>query len=216
MHYARVLLRRGTLALLVAIIAIELVPLYMRLATASRTYTAVEQAPHAQVAIVLGASVIGGKPSPILAARADGAITLYHAGKVDAILVTGDNGALSHDEVTPVREYLLQAGVAPADIFLDHAGFDTYSSMYRARVVFEATSAIIVTQDFHLPRALWIARAMGLDAYGFVAPGARADIYDYLREVPASCKALLDVVLRREPRYLGMPFPLTESGEATW
>lgn len=191
-------------------------PILMRVATMSYIYETTESIPHTQVAIVLGASVIAGKPSPILAERADAAILLYQKGKVDKILVTGDNGALSHDEVTPVRKYLLDAGVQASDIFLDHAGFDTYSSMYRARSVFDAPSATIVTQDFHLPRAVYIARHLGMESYGFVATGADASAADYVREIPASLKALYDLYIERMPKYLGEHIPLSGDGTATW
>src|SRR5665213_102092 len=106
------------------------VPIMMRLAVKPFTYASFQDVPVTEVAIVLGASVVDGKPSPILAARADMAIQLFEAGKVSKILVTGDNGELTHDEVTPVRKYLTDAGIPDDDIFLDHAGFDTYSSMY--------------------------------------------------------------------------------------
>jgi SanA protein len=202
------------LILLLALVCIA-VPIAMRLAVQSYTYTSFQNIPVTQVAIVLGASVVGGKPSPILAARADMAIQLYEAGKVSKILVTGDNGELSHDEVTPVREYLTAAGIPDDDIFLDHAGFDTYSSMYRALKVFDVTSATIVTQDFHLPRSLSIARSLGIDAYGVVADG-QGTPYDYLREVPASDKALWDLLTGRLPKYLGTQYPITGSGTSTW
>ncbi len=132
------------------------------------------------------------------------------------ILVTGDNGALSHDEVTPVRKYLLDAGIPAEDIFLDHAGFDTYSSMYRARAVFGAQTITITTQDFHLPRALWIARHLGLTAYGLAAPGGEISLYDHVREIPASLKALWDVLTYRVPKYLGPAIPLSGDGQTTW
>jgi len=166
--------------------------------------------------MVLGASVVRGAPSPILRARADAAIALYKAEKVQKILVTGDNGALSHDEVTPVRKYLLDAGIPAGDIFLDHAGFDTYSSMYRARDVFAVDSMIIVTQDFHLPRAVFLARHLGLTAYGFVADGGEGKVYSYLREVPASVKALGNLLVGRVPKYLGDTIPITGDGSTTW
>jgi SanA protein len=179
------------------------------------TYTRIDDVPKTDVAIVLGASVRAGQPSPVLEERAHAAVDLYFAGKVKKILVTGDDSALSHDEVTPVRKYLLAAGVAPADIFLDHAGFDTYSSMYRAHAIFGATSATIVTQDFHLPRSLFLARSLGLSAYGFVAGGEGTGA-DYLREIPASIKALFDVIRHRVPKYLGDQIPLTGDGSTTW
>lgn len=193
-----------------------LVPIAMRAAVAGYMYTSVQAVPASDVAIVLGASVVRGIPSPILAERADVAIALYRARKVSKILVTGDNGAQFHDEVTPVRKYVLDAGIPARDIFLDHAGFDTYSSMYRARDVFLAQSVTIVTQDFHLPRALWIARHLGLTAYGVTAQGSEDSAYDYMREIPASIKAFFNVIFDRQPKYLGITIPLSGDGEATW
>lgn len=199
-----------------ALVLLITVPIAMRAAVEKYIYTSLQEVPHADVALVLGASVYRGEPSPVLARRADVALLLYQAGVVSKILVTGDNSALSHDEVTPVRKYLLDAGVPPADIFLDHAGFDTYSSMYRARDIFQARSLIIVTQDFHLARSLWLARSLGLDAYGVVAEGPQNSGYNYLREIPASLKAVMDVVIHREPKYLGDTIPLSGNGESTW
>ncbi len=209
---------RGALLIiaLVALILVLVPVLFLRIATASFTYATPDQVPRTDVAIVLGASVGGGIPSPVLAARADEAITLYLKGKVSKILVTGDNGALSHDEVTPVRKYLLAAGIPAQDIFLDHAGFDTYSSMYRAQAVFGVRTAAIVTQDFHLPRALFVVRSLGIDAVGIVAPEDGGDALGYLREIPAAWKALIDLATRRQPKYLGDPIPLSGDGQATW
>jgi SanA protein len=210
------MIRKTVLALLGITAAALLVSILMRSAVAPYTYTSIYDVPPAEAAVVLGASVIHGMPSPVLAARADVAIALYRLGKVKVILVTGDNGALTHDEVTPVRKYLLAAGVKPEHIFLDHAGFDTYSSLYRADSVFDARSVIIATQDFHLPRALWTARHLGLDAYGIVAAGAENSPYVYLREILASFKAVWDVLTRRVPKYVGDPIPLSGDGETTW
>lgn len=191
------------------------VPVAMRLSMAPYARHSLEDIPQSEVAIVLGASVYRGRPSPVLEKRAEEALALYRARIVSAILVTGDNGALSHDEVTPVRKYLLDAGVLPEDIFLDHAGFDTYSSMYRAREVFLARTAIVVTQDFHMPRALFLARTLGIDARGIVAEGG-GSARDVLREIPASIKAIFDVALGRTPKYLGETFPLSGDGTKTW
>ncbi len=195
---------------------VMMVPIVMRFSVQQFILEPSGNIPQTEIAIVLGASVFRGAPSPVLADRADAAIALYRAGKVSKILVTGDNGALSHDEVTPVRKYLLAAGVRPEDIFLDHAGFDTYSSMYRARDVFGARSVTITTQDFHLPRALWIARKLGLTAYGVVAEGDESSTYDYVREIPAAIKALWDVFTHRAPKYLGPAIPLSGDGQSTW
>ena len=200
---------------LLALLALAMmIPILMRLAVEPYVHASIQDVPQTEAALVLGASVIRRAPSPVLARRADMAIALYKDAKVSKILVTGDNGALTHDEVTPVRKYLLDAGIPAPDIFLDHAGFDTYSSFYRAREVFQARSLIIVTQEFHLPRALWIARQLGLEAYGIVAPGS-GSMRDYFREIPASAKAFVDVVLRRQPKYLGPTIPLSGDGEIT-
>src|SRR3989344_892355 len=216
MHFIRRYYRLAIVALLALMALAMMVPIVMRLTVETFIATSVDDVPRTDAALVLGASVFRGSPSPILAERADTAIALYRAGKVKKILVTGDNGALTHDEVTPVRKYLLDAGIASQDIFLDHAGFDTYSSMYRARDVFLVLSLTIVTQDFHLPRALWIARHLGLDAYGVVAEGGEHSPYDYVREIPASIKAFLDVFIDRQPKYLGPTIPLSGDGEETW
>jgi SanA protein len=215
MRYIRTYGRLVFFGVLAVVILVGLTGVGIRLSVQPFTYTSLSTVPHAQVAVVLGASVYLGQPSPILKARADAAIALYKAGKVDKILVTGDNGALSHDEVTPVRKYLLDAGIPAGDIFLDHAGFDTYSSMYRARDVFEVKSMIITTQDFHLPRALFIARHLGITAYGYVASGG-GQWNDYVREIPASIKAIIDLAIRRVPKYLGATIPITGDGSTTW
>lgn len=200
---------------LLAITLIALVPVSMRYAMQPSMFASVADVPKTNVAIVLGASVYRDKPSPVLEKRAAKAVELYRANKVTKILVTGDNGALTYDEVTPVRKYLLDAGISAEDIFLDHAGFDTYSSMFRAREIFGAESAAIVTQDFHLPRALYIARALGINAYGVVARGDGSE-KDYMREIPASVKSVFDVFLKRSPKYLGEKIPLSGDGSTTW
>src|SRR3989344_3077272 len=216
MHFVR---RHFSVALIFVLTIIALammVPIVMRTLVDRYITTTVDSVPRTEVALVLGASVYRGKPSPVLAERADVAVALYRANKASKILVTGDNGALSYDEVTPVRKYLLGAGIPSQDIFLDHAGFDTYSSMYRAREVFLARSLTIVTQDFHLPRALWIARHLGLEAFGVVAEGGEHSPNDYVREIPASIKAILNVMTERQPKYLGPTIPLSGNGEETW
>ncbi len=208
--------RAGAITLLGALTVFLFVPLAMHFAVVRYVYATPASVPSTDVAIVLGASVVHRAPSPVLAARADEAVELFLVGKVRKILVTGDHGALSHDEVTPVRKYLLRGGIPAQDIFLDHAGFDTYSSMYRARAIFGARTATIVTQDFHMPRALFIARALGIDALGVVVGGQEQSLFAYLREIPASWKALLDLSLMRKPKYLGPTIPLSGDGQGTW
>ena len=210
-RYARI----GLVIVLVSALVVLLIPIAMRVFVSRYLYISNTAIPQAQVAIVLGASVVENEPSPILAARANAAIQLFQDGKVSKILVTGDNATTNYNEVNPVERYLLAAGIPAQDIFLDHAGFDTYSSMYRAKAVFQAQSAIIVTQDFHLPRAVFLARALGIQAYGYDAEGS-GTFFDYAREIGASAKALLDLAIHRLPEYLGTPYPLTGDGQATW
>jgi len=206
-----------TMAALLGAAALCLVAiLVMRVSMAPYIYASLGDVPDAEAALILGASVVQGKPSPILALRANAAVALYNAGKVKKILVSGDDSSSDYNEVTPVRKYLTDAGIPDSDIFLDHAGLDTYSSMYRARDVFQADSITIVTQDFHMPRAIFTARLLGLTAYGYIAPGADEAGNDYLREIPASLKALRDLVSRRIPEHLGAPIPLTGIGTSTW
>lgn len=179
-----------------------------------------EDAPHAQCAIVLGALVhTDGTPSPMLADRLDTGIKLYKLGKVDKLLLSGDHGQTTYDEVNAMLDYVLARGVPEEDVFTDHAGFDTYDTMYRARDVFQVETALIVTQDFHLSRAVYTARTLGLEATGVVA-----DLQDYgskgtqsaLREVLARDKAILMLhITHPKPKYLGPVIPITGDGRAT-
>ncbi len=172
----------------------------------------------ADCALVLGARVYDGeRASPVLEDRLETALALYRGGTVQRILVSGDHGTAAYDEVNMMRAWLEARGVPPRDLFLDHAGFDTYSSVRRARDVFLARRIIVVTQRFHMPRALYIARALGLEA-----DGARADRRRYrgaayleVREVGARVRALLDVTRDRSPHHGGAPIPITGDGLAT-
>lgn len=169
---------------------------------AKHIYRDMDNLPKSDVAILLGASVVKGKLSPVLEARTEAALLLYDAKKVSKILVTGDGTSLNYDEITPVHTYLRERGVPDEDILLDRTGFDTYSSMYRALHVNTISSAVIVTQEFHLPRALFIARNLGIDARGFVASGKEGLTDAYIREIPATIKAIFDVSVRRQPEAI--------------
>ena len=165
--------------------------------------------PAATVALVPGAALAEPNVlSPIFIERVNMAIQLYEAKKVSKILVSGDNSTLAHNEVNPAQRYLLSHGIPDQDIFLDHAGFDTYSSLYRARDVFGVTSVIIASQSFHLPRAVFIARKLGMEAYGVRADTGPVLMYNYVREVFADEKAVFDLVIGRIPKYLGDPIPI--------
>ncbi len=166
-------------------------------------------------ALVLGAGVSDdGSPSWVLEDRLAEALDLYRAGKVKKLLVTGDHHTPSYDEPNTMRAWLEQRGVPARDVFMDHAGVDTYSSMWRARHVFEASRVIVVTQAFHLPRAVFLARSVGMSAEGVVADRRRyrGAVWFQIREVASRSKAVLDVMTSRRPRHTGPPIPL-ESGD---
>lgn len=174
---------------------------------------------NAQAALVLGARVwSNGQMSDIFKDRVDVAIKLYRAHSVKKILVSGDNGRKDYDEVGSAKIYLLEQGIPEEDIFLDHAGFDTYDSMYRARDIFEAESLAVITQTFHLPRALYTAGALGISSCG-----VPADLHSYggaarrnFREIFADVKAWLDVTVHSKPKFLGEKIPLSGDGRKSW
>lgn len=171
------------------------------------------------VVIVPGASVLRNKqPSDVLADRLLTAIDLYEAGKVEKILVSGDHGQKNYDEVNVMREYLLTRGVDAEDIFLDHAGFDTYDTMYRARYLFGVEKAIVASQTFHLPRALYIGQSLGMTVQGVAAERQRyiKDAEFAFRERFAIVKAYLDVIVGSEPAYLGTVTDISGDGRVTW
>lgn len=172
----------------------------------------------AQVVLVPGAYVLpDGRPSTMVEDRLLAAYELYRGGKVKKILLSGDHGTVEYDEVNAMRRFLEEKGVPAEDIFMDHAGFDTYDSMYRARDLFQVRSAVVVTQGFHLPRAVWLARRMGLEAEGVVADRwiyAGAGYYE-VREILARVKAFMEWAVHRKPVFLGPVIPITGDGRAT-
>ena len=173
----------------------------------------------ADAIIVLGALVYDdGTPSLALRHRLDRALELYENGVSDRILVSGDHGTTSYDEVNNMRQYLQDHGVPRDAIFMDHAGFDTYESMYRARDVFLVKKPVIVTQHFHNVRALYIARQLGLAAFGVDAEDEPTMNMQYyaLREYGARAKAFLQAgVMKPEPTFLGDAIPIWKSGTLT-
>ncbi len=176
--------------------------------------------PHAQAALVLGAQVLpSGRPSDMLVDRVKAAEDLYRAGRVDKLLLSGDHSRVNYDEVGTMRRMMLADGIPAADIFTDHAGFDTWDSATRAKRVFDVDSAVVVTQGFHMARALYEARHAGLDATGFIA-----DRRNYGRVMPrlkarealARVKAFGDVLTGASPKFLGVEIPITGDGRKSW
>jgi len=176
--------------------------------------------PKADAILVLGAYVFpSGTVSTMLNDRLTEAYQLYEQGKADKILVSGDHGQVDYDEVNAMKKFLIDKGVPANNIFMDHAGFSTYESLYRARDIFQVKKVIVVTQEYHLMRAVFIARELGVEAYG-----VPSDLRDYgevmiqyrFREVAARNKDFITAKFTRpQPAFLGEAIPMTGDGRAT-
>lgn len=167
--------------------------------------------------LVLGAGVNGEQPSLMLADRLERGLQLYFAGASEKLLMSGDHGRVDYDEVNVMKEQAVLAGAESSDVFMDHAGFSTYESLYRARDVFLAKRVIIVTQPYHLPRALYIAEELGLEAWGVGAEGEDyyGQSYRNAREVLARAKDVFFCLSKPEPTFLGETIPVWGDGNAT-
>jgi vancomycin permeability regulator SanA len=168
--------------------------------------------------LILGAGVWeGGRPSPMLEDRLLQGIELYETGISDKLLMSGDHGRKDYDEVNVMKQFAIDAGVPSEDIFMDHAGFSTYESMYRARDIFEADKVLLVTQGYHLYRAIYVAEELGLEVYGIASdPRLYAgQNYREAREVLARVKDFFYVMLKPEPTYLGDAIPVSGNGDIT-
>ncbi len=168
--------------------------------------------------IVLGCLVKeDGMPSDMLRDRLERGVALYAEGAAPKILMSGDHGREDYDEVNAMKQYAMDAGVPSEDIFMDHAGFSTYETMYRAKEIFGAERVLVVTQEYHLYRAVYIAQQLGMQA-----DGVNADYHSYMgqgmrdfREVLARCKDFTMCIAKPEPTYLGETILLTGSGDVT-
>lgn len=174
----------------------------------------ISSAPPARVAIVFGAAVYGnGRLSTVLRDRMDTAIQLYEAGKAQKLLVSGDNRTADYDEPGAMMRYAVERGVPPEAIQPDYGGRRTYDTCYRAKHIFQVEAAILVTQEFHLPRALFTCERLGLAAVGVTAdarPYRDANWYE-MRETVATLAALWEVVRQSPPPVMGEPIPLFQS-----
>ncbi|MFG2426697.1 vancomycin high temperature exclusion protein [Streptomyces sp. NPDC048590] len=197
--------RRRLVRTLMAACTLALLPAAWLHTTADARVRTTAAAPVRPVAVVFGAGLWDGRPSPYLAHRLDAAAELYRAGKVRVVLVTGDNSRVEYDEPDAMRAYLTARGVPDGRIVSDYAGFDTWDSCVRARRVFGVERAVLVSQGFHIRRAIALCRSAGIDAYGVGVDDVHDVTWYYggAREVFAAGKALLDVVFRPDPHFLG-------------
>jgi vancomycin permeability regulator SanA len=193
---------------------------WVRLSTKNSILTPEEAAAleDADCILVLGCLVrSNGVPSDMLADRLRRGVSLYALGAAPKLLMSGDHGRTDYNEVAAMKQYAIDAGIPSEDVFMDHAGFSTYESIYRAKEIFGADKIIIVTQQYHLYRALYAARAMGMEAYGVAA-----DYHTYvgqslrdLREVLARVKDFGTGIFKPKPTYLGEFIRISGSGDLT-
>ncbi|MCI8502335.1 MAG: DUF218 domain-containing protein [Dorea sp.] len=168
--------------------------------------------------LVLGAQVKpDGSLSKMLKERLDTGISIYKTGITDRMIMSGDHGRDDYDEVNAMKDYAIEQGVPSECIFMDHAGFSTYESMYRAKEIFEADKLVVVTQKYHMYRALYDAKALGIQAEGVVCDTRvyRGDKYRKLREVAARIKDAGYTIVKPRPTYLGDAIPITGNGDVT-
>lgn len=197
--------QRRAVQAVAALCTLALAPAAWMFTAADGKVGTVAQAPASGVAVVFGAGLWDGEPSPYLAHRLDAAVELYRAGKVRAVLVTGDNGRAEYDEPDAMRTYLVRHGVPDEQVVSDFAGFDTWDSCVRARKVFGVERAVLVSQGFHIRRAVALCEAAGVDSYGVAVDAVHDTTWYYgsTREVFAAGKAALDAAFKPDPRFLG-------------
>lgn len=206
------------IVLLIGIAAVSL-SVYMVKATEKNIFTAdtFKNDGKADCILILGAGVNDGKPKPMLRDRLLAGIELYKSGAAEKIIMSGDHGRADYDEVNVMRAFALEQGVSAEDIFLDHAGFSTYDSVYRAKNIFGAENIIIVSQKYHLYRALYIAKKLDVKA-----AGVSADLNTYggqlkrdIREIIARDKDFFKCIVKPEAEIMGDKIPLDGDGSIT-
>lgn len=213
------LLKYGIIAIILITIIVLGINLYVRISTNKQIikendYTALSDV---DCIIILVAGIWKDKPSPMLEDRLLEGIKLYQNSVSDKIIMSGDHGRREYDEVNIMKNYAIEKGIPSENIFMDHAGFSTYESIYRAKDIFEAKKVVIVTQEYHLYRALYIANQLGLKAYGVGADPRQyvGAAYRELREILARDKDFIKCIFKSEPTYLGDTIPVSGNGDIT-
>lgn len=193
--------------------------LYVKISVNNRIYSPDEYSniKHADCILVLGAGVWGDKPSPMLEDRILTGIDLYNNEVAPKIIMSGDHGRKDYDEVNIMKKYAIEKGIKSSDIFMDHAGFSTYESIYRAKYVFGVNKMVIVTQKYHLYRALYIANRLGIEAYGVNSDPRyyKGQLYRDIREVLARDKDFVKSIFKPKSTYLGDAIPVSGNGDDT-
>lgn len=205
---AKKIFKIGAISFLLSVLIIFLCNLWVVNSTEQQVYYDVNQVPAKNIALVLGTSKYfrTGKPNLFFYNRIEAARKLYHEGKVKFFILSGDNSLAYYNEPQDMKKALVKAGIPDSVIQLDYAGFRTFDSVVRSKKVFDQTSVIIITQEFHIFRALFISNYYGMSSVGFVAEKVemKHSFYTKTREYLARCKAVIDLyILKKEPKYLG-------------
>lgn len=213
------LLKTILIIIVLSIIYIISINSYIKLSTKDNILTIKEASKLEDIdcILVLGAGIWGDRPSPMLEDRLLTGIELYNKKISPKIVMSGDHGQIEYDEVNIMKQYAIDKNIPSNDIFMDHAGFSTYESIYRIKEIFKAKKIIIVTQKYHLHRALYIAKSLGIEAYG-----VNSDPRTYsgqsmreLREILARNKDFINCIIKPEPTYLGESIPVSGDGNIT-
>ncbi len=204
---------------LLGIIIICLLSLYVKLSTKNDILELkdLKKIEDIDCILVLGAGVKGDEPSPMLKDRLDASLKLYNKNIAPKIIMSGDHGQDNYNEVSVMKTYAVDSEVPSENVFMDHAGFSTYDSIYRAKEIFGSKKIVIVTQEYHLYRALYIAKSLGLEAYGYSATTKKypGDLKREIREILARDKDIIKSIIKPEPTYLGKTIPVSGDGNIT-
>ena len=201
------------------IVTVFLIDAYVRVSVSDRILEEKDAAElDADCILVLGASVLpDDTPSDMLRDRLDKGIELYELGASGRLLMSGDHAGVYYDEVNVMKDYAKDAGIDSSAIFMDHAGFSTYESMYRAKEVFGVEKVLIVTQEYHLSRAVYVAKTLGIEAYGVASDQHLYQnmLWNHTRELLARNKDFFYCIAKPEPTKLGGKIPITGNGDVT-
>ena len=212
------IIKYTSLIMFISVIIILLVNIYVIISTKSKIKN-IDKIDKLDIdcIIVLGAGIRGNAPSPMLEDRLITGLELYNKNISNKIIVSGDHGRANYDEVNVMKNYLIEQNIPSENIFMDHAGFSTYDSIYRAKEIFKVNKAIIVTQEYHLYRALYIAKELGIEAYGV---SATKRIYGNqmkrdIREFAARIKDFIKCIFKPKSKYLGEIISVNNDGNIT-
>lgn len=211
------IIKYSIFTILLIVIIVLFINFYVILSTKNQIIKDYSKLKNIDCIIVLGAGIWDDEPSPMLEDRLLESIKLYENQVSTKIIMSGDHGKKDYDEVNIMKEYAIENGVPSENIFMDHAGFSTYDSIYRAKEIFKAKNVVIVTQEYHLYRALYIANSLGINAYGVRSDPRKyvGATYRELREVLARNKDFVKSIFKPKPTYLGDEIPVSGNGDIT-